>query len=191
MNKLSTSPIKFTHHVDSYISRCEKRNEPVRQEIVEMYTKMAKQQQQEQSKQEWTKNNLEHDLRTTDWILQKARSSKSYAQNLYAAMCNNEFQLKEAWPILKDQRWSCSWRYAGGIIADMREEGDYLDWYCSGIRDASEPTEAEMKSWSPEQQYHWREVYSKYVNESVVTDEIQDDLTKLGWLVILDSEQHI
>lgn len=191
MNKLSTSPIKFTHHVDSYISRCEKRNEPVRQEIVEMYTKMAKQQQQEQSKQEWTKNNLEHDLRTTDWILQKARSSKSYAQNLYAAMCNNEFQLKEAWPILKDQRWSCSWRYAGGIIADMREEGDYLDWYCSGIRDASEPTEAEMHSWSPEQQYHWREVYSKYVSESVVTDEIQDDLMKLGWLVILDSEQHI
>ena len=106
-------------------------------------------------------------------------------------MCNNEFQLKEAWPILKDQRWSCSWRYAGGIIADMREEGDYMDWYCSGIRDSSEPTEVEINSWTPEQQYHWREVYSKYVNESVVTDEIQEDLLKLGWLVILDSQQHI
>lgn len=191
MNKLSTSPIKFTHHVDSYIHRCEKRNEPVRRDIVEMYTKMSKQRQKEESNQEWTKNNLEHDLRTTDWILQKTRSSKSYAQNLYAAMCNNEFQLKEAWPILKDQRWSCSWRYAGGIIADMREEGDYMDWYCSGIRDSSEPTEVEINSWTPEQQYHWREVYSKYVNESVVTDEIQEDLLKLGWLVILDSQQHI
>lgn len=191
MNKLSTSPIKFTHHVDSYINRCEKRNEPVRRDIVEMYTKMSKQRQKEESNQEWTKNNLEHDLRTTDWILQKTRSSKSYAQNLYAAMCNNEFQLKEAWPILKDQRWSCSWRYAGGIIADMREEGDYMDWYCSGIRDSSEPTEVEINSWTPEQQYHWREVYSKYVNESVVTDEIQEDLLKLGWLVILDSQQHI
>lgn len=191
MNNLSTSPIKFTHHVDSYINRCQKCNEPVRGEIVEMYTKMAEQQRREQSKQEWAKNNLEYDLRTTDWILQKARSSKSYAQNLYAAMCNNEFQAKEAWPILKDQRWSCSWRYAGGIIADMREEGDYMDWYCSGIRDSSEPTEVEINSWTPEQQYHWREVYSKYVNESVVTDEIQEDLLKLGWLVILDSEQHI
>lgn len=191
MNKLSTSPIKFTHHVDSYISRCEKRNEPVRQDIVEMYTKMAEQQQQEQSKQEWTKNNLEHDLRTTDWILQKARSSKVYAQNLYAALCNNEFQLKEVWPILKDQRWSCSWRYAGGIIADMREEGDYMDWYCSGIRDASEPTEAEWNKWTAEQQYHYRQIYSKYVSESVVTDEIQDDLMKLGWIVILDSEKNI
>jgi hypothetical protein len=29
--------------------------------------------------------------------------------------------------------WSCSWRYAGGLVADMREQGEnYLDFYCSG-----------------------------------------------------------
>jgi len=191
MNKISTSPIKFTHHADSYVRRCRERNEPARPDIVEMYTNMAKQRQQEESKPDWSSNNLEHDLRTTDWILQKARSSESYAQNLYAAMCNNEFQRKEVWPILKDQRWSCSWRYAGGIIADLRQEGDYMDWYCSGIRDSTQPDEKEWNSWTPEQQYRWREIYSKYVGESVVTDEIQEDLMKLGWIVISDSEENI
>mgnify|MGYP003705677079 CR=1 FL=1 len=28
----------------------------------------------------------------TDWILEKVRESDVYAQHLYAAMCNNEFQ---------------------------------------------------------------------------------------------------
>jgi hypothetical protein len=27
--------------------------------------------------------------------------------------------------------WSCSWRSAGGIVAALSGEGDYLDWYCS------------------------------------------------------------
>ena len=38
----------------------------------------------------------------------------------------------EDWSILKERKWSCSWRYAGGIIAHMRREGDYIDWYCAG-----------------------------------------------------------
>jgi hypothetical protein len=112
-------------------------------------------------------NNLEYDLRTTDWILEKARNSKEYAQNLYAAMCNNEFQKKDVFLILKDERWSCSWRSAGGIIANMRQEGDYIDWYCSGIKETDSPEDG-------------------YVPESVVTDEIREDLNKLGWIVITD-----
>lgn len=32
-----------------------------------------------------------------------------------------------------DWLYSCSWRYAGGLVADMRDKGeDYLDFYCSG-----------------------------------------------------------
>ena len=77
-------------------------------------------------------NNLEYDLLTTDWILAKVRNSDDYAKSLYAAMCNNDFIRLEVMPILKDENWGCSWRYAGGIIADMRENGDYIDWYCSG-----------------------------------------------------------
>ena len=39
------------------------------------------------------------------------------------------------WPILsKDGRWwQCSWRHSGGIVSNLREQGDYIDWYCSGI----------------------------------------------------------
>lgn len=112
--------------------------------------------------QEWTIDNLEHDLRATDWIVEKTRNSENYAQNLYAALCNNEFTKNDVWPILQDKRWYCSWRYAGGIIADMCEEGSYLDWYCSG---------AGIQT--PE-----------FVSEGTVTEEIKEDLLKLGWIVI-------
>ena len=36
------------------------------------------------------------------------------------------------WQILKEDTWSCSWRYAGGIVADIEGKGDYMDYYCSG-----------------------------------------------------------
>lgn len=75
---------------------------------------------------------LERDFCSTDWILAKVRTDVNYAQKLYAALCNNQFQHQDVWTVLSDQSWSCTWRYAGGIIAGMREEGDYMDWYCSG-----------------------------------------------------------
>lgn len=69
---------------------------------------------------------LEYDLRTNNFILQKVRNSENYAKRLYAALCNNEFQKN-------GKEWSCSWRHAGGILADMIEKGDYIDFYCSGF----------------------------------------------------------
>ena len=135
-----------------------------------------------ESTDEWKIDNLEYDLRSTQWICDKAKASDSYAQNLYAAMCNNEFTKNDVWPILSDKRWSCSWRYAGGIIADMRENGDYIDWYCSGIRgDTAEPFNP-----TPEQ-IELIKITDKYVSESVVTDEIKDDLLKLGWVVVTEN----
>jgi hypothetical protein len=77
-------------------------------------------------------NNLEHDLKTTDWLVEKVTTDKSYAADLYSALCNNEYRKNEVWPILQDKSWSCSWRYAGTIIADIKEEGTYLDWYGGG-----------------------------------------------------------
>lgn len=108
---------------------------------------------------------MEYDLRTTDWIVEKVKNSISYAQNLYAAMCNNDFQRLDIMPILSDKKWSCSWRYAGGIVAHMREEGDYIDWYCTGIRGVNSPGNGS-------------------VGESIVTDEIREDLHRLGWIVL-------
>jgi hypothetical protein len=101
-------------------------------------------------------NNLERDLILSEYIIDKCRNSLSYSQNLYAAMCNNLFY-KE------DKEWGCSWRWAGGIVADIRDVGeDYLDFYCSGISSGD---------------------IDGYVSESVVTDEIRSDLLQLGWII--------
>jgi len=134
---------------------------------------------------EWQKNNMEYDMRTADWMVAKVRASEVYAQNLYAAMCNRDFQKNDVWPLLKNETWSASWRSAGGIVADMRGEGDYMDWYCSGIRGGI--SESDLADMTAEQQerYHWYE--KNFVSESAVTDEIRTDLMKLGWLVV-DSE---
>ena len=121
----------------------------------------------------WQKNNMEYDLRSTPWICDKVKSNKIYAQNLYAAMCNMEFVKNEVWPLLKDQRWSASWRSAGGIVADMRQSGDYIDWYWSGIQ--GEPDE------------DWVDL--GHVPEGTVTDEIKQDLFKLGWLPVINHDQ--
>jgi hypothetical protein len=114
---------------------------------------------------EWQKNNLEYDLRSSEYIVEKCKN-RAYAQNIYAALCNNEFQRNDVMPILKDETWSCSWRYAGGIVADLRGEGDYLDWYCTGIR------------------HDDGELTNSYIGEGQVTDEVKEDFFKLGWLVV-------
>jgi hypothetical protein len=99
-------------------------------------------------------------------MLKKVQDRETYAQNLYAAMCNNVFQRNEVWPRLKDEYWSCSWRSAGGIVADLRGQGDYIDWYCSGIMGVGES-----------------DSFQGYVSESTVTDEIRQDLFAIGWTV--------
>jgi hypothetical protein len=99
-------------------------------------------------------------------------------------MCNNDFVKREMWPILKDQRWSCSWRHAGGIIADMRQEGDYIDWYCSGIRNDGYQNDEDTQTELTIEQEAIRKKFDAYVPESVVTDEIENDLHRLGWIVV-------
>lgn len=134
----------------------------------------------------WKQNNLEYDLRSCKWICNKAKASEAYAQNLYAALCNNEFQKMDVWPLLKDQRYSCSWRYAGGIVADMVETGDYIDWYCSGIGGGA-ATEEELAAMAEEERNKYNWYKDNFVGESVVTDEIREDLKLLGWKVAEDN----
>lgn len=97
---------------------------------------------------------LENDLRSSKTISDKCKASESYSQNLYAALCQNEFK-KE------DKVWSCSWRHSGGIVADLRQEGDYIDWYCSGIGNKS-----------------------PNVGEGFITDEVRKDIESFGWTII-------
>lgn len=187
---LSSSPGRYTFQKDRYLKRkaelgeTPENNEEVAS-MAEYYSNWSAQVAEKERAPEWRENNMEYDLRTTDWILEKVRVSDSYAQNLYASMCNNDFQKNEFMTRLADKTWSCSWRYAGGIIADMRQDGDYIDWYCSGIRDAGDLDDEQFQQLTKEQQ----EVYIRtkaYVAESVVTDEIRSDLKKLGWLVLDD-----
>ena len=133
-------------------------------------------------------NNMERDLCTSPMMLAKVRDSRVYAQHLYAAMCNNDFQKNDVWPTLKGETWSCSWRHAGGIVADMREQGDYLDWYCSGIYDDQIMEPSLFDDLAEDQQTHYKDsLYYKesrtFVPEGVVTDEIRFDLLILGWVV--------
>ena len=170
---ISKSPERHTFQEEGYLKRCEEKGEEPNQDYLNLYKSARQQDEENMVNPEWQKNNLEYDLRSTDWILKKVRTSDSYAQNLYAAMCNMQFQKVDVWPLLKGETWSCSWRHAGGIIADMQEKGDYIDWYCSGIRDydANHP---DLKD---------------YVGEGHVTDEIRKDLLNLGWIVIDDDSR--
>jgi hypothetical protein len=167
---LSKSPDRGSFNVECQMKAVEDGSVTAEhaEEMIEFYKTHQERVREREAADEWKVDNLEYDLRSTQWICDKAKASETYAQNLYAALCNNEFQRNETWTVLSDKRWSCSWRYAGGIIADMREEGDYIDWYCSGIGD---DTRGE-----------------NFVNESVVTEEVEKDLFELGWVVIKDSQ---
>lgn len=100
-------------------------------------------------------NDLGWDLRGCEWIANKCKNSNTYSQNLYAALCNNRF-------FKNKKEWTCSWRYAGGIVSNLNEKGDYIDWYCSGIGQHN---------------------VEGYAGEGFVTDEVRLDLLKLGWTI--------
>jgi hypothetical protein len=171
---ISRSSQRGTFQLNNSLKRLE--NESVTDEEahdkIEFFKSMREVTLAKEETPEWKQDNMEYDLRTTDWILEKVRKDEVYAQNLYAAMCNRDFIKNDIWPILQEKKWSCSWRYAGGIIADMQQKGDYIDWYCSGIRND--------QNYDPEVNIKFP---NGYVPESVVTDEIQQDLLKLGWTV--------
>lgn len=100
------------------------------------------------------KHDLEKDLLNDEHIKNKCLSNPIYAQHLYAALCNNRF-------FYNADEWTCSWRYAGGLVSQMtNSSGDYLDYYCSGISDRKE-----------------------FVSEGTVTDEVRWDLLGLGWSI--------
>ncbi len=90
------------------------------------------------------KPNFKRDL----WKLEFRIQDDSYAQALYAALCNVQWLHYSQEP---KNAYGCTWRYAGGLVADMRDKGEnYLDFYCSG-------------------------------NEGKVRKDVKDDLLVLGY----------
>ena len=108
--------------------------------------------------------NLERDIRSTNWIITKVREQEIYAQNLYAALCNNSYIPQDVWGILTNITWDCNWRYAAEMIADIRHDDSYIEWYCSGTGFIGTD-------------------FTGFVEESVVTDEIEMDIKNIGWLL--------
>lgn len=169
---MNSSPERHTFQKERYIKRCEEKGVEPHPEYIKMYESWKEQDSINIQDTNWQKDNMEYDLRNTKWICDKAKGDETYAQHLYAIMCNREFTKNDVWPILTEKRWSCSWRSAGGIVANMREEGDYMEWYCSGIGSGLGNGDEDGTR--------------GYVPEGFVTDEIREDLFKLGWIVCPD-----
>lgn len=106
---------------------------------------------------------LEYALRTSQKLCEKVRMNEVYAQHLYAALCNNVYESQGV-------RWHTSWRRCGAIVAHMRERGDYIDWYCTGI--FADDSEADQLG---------------YLSEGEISPEIAADLEELGWTVYNES----
>jgi hypothetical protein len=111
------------------------------------------------------KFNLENDLKNSAYIKEKIKDD-NYAQNLYAALIC-KWQPLDIESILVGEYWSTSWRGSGAVVARLRYCGEsYMDYYCSGIA-------VDLR-------------YPKYVAEETITDEIRNDLFKLGWKQLKD-----
>ena len=177
---MNRSPERNTFQLKNYLERCEADGLEPREDYINLYKQADQRDLENEKEAEWKLNNLEYDLRSTKWICDKAKAREEYAQNIYAALCNQDWQRNEVWPLLKGQTYSCSWRYAGGIVADMREEGDYIDWYCSGIKGNN--TEEDLKDLTPEQRQRYDWMNKQFVSEGHVTDEVREDFFKLGWI---------
>jgi hypothetical protein len=133
---------------------------------------LKKSNQNKKRKPQTAKNNiklsLEVDLISSKDIQYKVKAHTDFDNELYAALCNNRFE--------KDgQQWSCSWRYAGGIVAEIANQNkkkpldseyykedlwnmDYMQYYCNG-------------------------------DEGTITNRIEKELKKLGWTVVEEKEE--
>lgn len=89
---------------------------------------------------------LEKDMKADPQIVSLC-GEEEVARDFYRALCNMRWRKldhraedEQIVDKLKGEEpdvWSCSWRYAGGIIADIRNDHhgkseDYMDFYCSG-----------------------------------------------------------
>ena len=100
------------------------------------------------------KPNMERDIRRSWHICDKIEQNAEYAQKMYAALCNTEWGKEDLFERIKGTSWSCSWRYAGEMIANIGNRGeDYMDYYASG-------------------------------GEGHVDDEIREDLKTIGWICL-------
>ena len=57
------------------------------------------------------------------------QKSLAFATDVYRALSNMRWKRIGS----SHEIFACSWRYAGGIVAETRDKGEtYMDFYCSG-----------------------------------------------------------
>lgn len=182
MSKLAKSPDRGSFSMSGYQERLKVNpDDSQAQDMIDFQLDWNRRREELEQTIEWQTDNMEYDLRTSEALVEKVKAREEYAQNLYAAMCNNEFIKNETWNILQEKTWSASWRSSGGIIAHMRGEGDYIDWYCSGIHNDWSDEEYRNATKESQERYVWMK--NNFVGEGYVTDEVRKDLFDLGWLV--------
>ena len=99
-----------------------------------------------------TQPSMEDDMANSSSFKERLKLDE-FAYAVYSAMCNQEWRKFDT-----KSRWGCSWRTSGGIVADLRDQGeDYIDFYCSGMG------------------------IHKGVPEGTVTPEVAQALLELGW----------
>ena len=114
---------------------------------------------------------VQEDLWAQTAICERIGTDEVFAQHVYAALCNQQFiRVDELAP--KAEPWTCSWRMAGEIIANIRNEfynkvhdpdiiETYVRWYCSGMG-----------------------CLEGAVDEGVVTEEVRNMFRDMGWTII-------
>lgn len=87
--------------------------------------------------------------------LDLAQLPTDFPQRVYNALCNRGWRRIEpsGYPAAA-RAYTCSWRYAGGLAADLahgaRGEGNYMEYYCSGNEgavDEAVETALNCKGW--------------------------------------------
>jgi len=68
--------------------------------------------------------NFEEDLQNLFEV--RMKGSDSFCSEVWCSLSNI------IWKNEDGSEFSATFRYAGGLIASIIEEGDYMDWYCSG-----------------------------------------------------------
>ena len=92
---MNRSPERNTFQLKNYIERCEADGETPREDYIQIYRAADQRDLANEANAQWKLNNLEYDLRSTKWICDKAKVREEYAQNIYAALCNQSWQKNE------------------------------------------------------------------------------------------------
>ena len=119
------------------------------------------------------------DLMASDIIRRKVQDIV-YAQHLYATLASHTFARVDN----KEVKHYSSSRGAGGIVAQLRGTGDYLDWYCSGMIPFEDViTFAQYMCLSPSAQ-QWNDAAYFFIRDGHQSPEILNDIRALGWRCI-------